>query len=100
MSYAAKKGYISGDLADQTGNFSPNRSITYAEAAVILKNLLNLSASGTHSVFAEEDSVPAWAESAVWAVAEAGLFPEGMFAADAALTRADGAIMLAGVLER
>lgn len=100
VSYAAKKGYISGNIADQTGDFSPNRAITYAEAAVILKNILHLSASGAESVFADEDSVPAWAESAVWAVAEAGLFPENVFAADAALTRADGAIMLAGVLER
>ena len=100
VSYAAKKGYISGNLADQTGNFEPGRGITYAEAAVILKNVLNLTPSGAYSVFAEEDSVPAWAEPAVWAVAEAGLFPDNVFAADSILTRADTAVMLAKVLER
>lgn len=100
VSYAAKKGYISGNLADQTGNFEPCRGITYAEAAVMLKNLLNLTPSGAYSVFAEEDSVPAWAEPAVWAVAEAGLFPDNVFAADSTLTRADTAVMLAKVLER
>lgn len=100
VSYAKKMGYISGDTSDGTGRFEPNRAITYAEAAVMLKNVLNLTASGTHSVFAEEDSLPAWAESAVWAVAEAGLFPNGTFAADSVVNRADAAVMLAGVLER
>ncbi len=100
VSYAAEKSYISGNLADGTGSFEPSRGITYAEAAVMLKNVLNLTASGSHLVFAEEDSVPAWAETAVWAVAEAGLFPEGVFAADSTLTRADAAVMLAKVLER
>ena len=100
VSYAQSQGYITGNLADGNGCFAPNRPITYAEAAVILRNVLNLTASGVHSVFAEADSLPAWAETAVWAVAEAGLFPDGLFAADATLTRADTAVMLAGVLER
>ncbi len=98
--YAKEQGYISGSTADGTGNFEPNRAVTYAEAAVMLKNVLHLTADGVYSVFAEEEDLPAWAEAAVWAVAEAGLFPEGLFAADAALCRADAAVMLAGVLER
>lgn len=100
VSYAQQMGYISGDTLDGTGSFQPNRAITYAEAAVMLKNILHLTASGTSSVFAEQDSLPAWAESAVWAVAEAGLFPDGKFAAESAVNRGDAAVMLAGVLER
>lgn len=100
VSYAEEQGYITGSSANGTGSFAPNRSVTYAEAAVMLRNVLNLTASGTYSVFAEEETLPAWAESAVWAVAEAGLFPEGAFAADSAVNRADAAVMLAGVLER
>ena len=100
VSYAAKQGYVMGNTADQTGYFEPNRTITYAEAAVMLKSVLGLTAEGVTSVFADEDSVPAWAESAVWAVAEAGLFPDGVFAADSAVSRGDAAIMLAGVLAR
>ena len=100
ISYGEKMGYISGNSADGTGRFEPNRTITYAEAAVMLQRVLNLTAQGVHSVFAEEDSLPVWAETAVWAVAEAGLFPEGVFAADSAVNRADAAIMLSGVLER
>ena len=100
VSYAQQMGYITGNLADGNGCFEPNRPITYAEAAVILRNVLNLTASGVYSVFAEADSLPVWAETAVWAVAEAGLFPDGLFAADATLTRADTAVMLAKVLER
>ncbi len=100
VSYAQQKGYISGSSADGTGRFEPSRAITYAEAAVMLKNVLNLTAEGVHSVFAEEESIPAWAETAVWAVAEAGLFPEGVFAADSAVSRAEAAVMLSGVLER
>ena len=100
VSYAEQCGYIVGNSADGTGRFEPNRTVTYAEAAVMLQNILGLTAEGAHSVFAEEESIPTWAESAVWAVAEAGLFPEGVFAADSAVNRADAAIMLAGVLER
>lgn len=100
VSYAQQKGYIIGSSVEGTGSFEPNRTITYAEAAVMLKNVLHLTAQGVHSVFAEEDTLPAWAETAVWAVAEAGLFPEGVFAADSAVNRADAAVMLAGVLAR
>lgn len=98
--YAAEQGYVTGNSADGTGYFEPNRAVTYAEAAVMLKSILGLTAEGVTSVFAEEESVPAWAESAVWAVAEAGLFPEGVFAADSAVNRADAAVMLSGVLAR
>ena len=100
VSYAARCGYVSGNSADGTGFFEPNRTITYAEAAVILQSVLGLTAEGATSVFAEEESVPVWAESAVWAVAEAGLFPDGVFAADSAVNRADAAVMLSGVLAR
>ncbi|MBQ8287149.1 MAG: S-layer homology domain-containing protein [Clostridia bacterium] len=100
VSYAAKRGYVTGSSADGTGYFEPGRAVTYAEAAVMLQSVLNLTAEGVHSVFAEEEDVPAWAESAVWAVAEAGLFPDGVFASDSAVNRADAAVMIAGVLER
>ena len=100
VSYGEQMGYITGSSADGTGRFEPNRTVTYAEAAVMLQNVLKLTAQGVHSVFAEEDTIPAWAESAVWAVAEAGLFPEGVFAADSAVNRADAAVMLSGVLAR
>lgn len=98
--YAAEKGYVTGNSADGTGYFEPNRAVTYAEAAVMLQSVLHLTAEGVTSVFAEEADVPAWAESAVWAVAEAGLFPDGTFAADSVVNRADAAVMLSGVLER
>lgn len=100
VSYAAEKGYVIGSTADGTGYFEPTRAVTYAEAAVMLQSVLGLTAEGVTSVFAEEDTVPAWAESAVWAVAEAGLFPDGVFAADSVVNRADAAVMIAGVLER
>lgn len=99
VSYAAKKGYVTGNSADGTGYFEPNRAVTYAEAAVMLQSVLGLTAEGAHSVFAEEDTLPAWAESAVWAVAEAGLFPDGVFAADSVVCRADAAVMIAGILQ-
>lgn len=100
VSYAAAKGYVTGNTVDGTGYFEPNRAVTYAEAAVMLQSILGLKAEGVTSVFAEENTVPAWAESAVWAVAEAGLFPEGVFAADSVVSRADAAVMIAGVLEK
>lgn len=99
VSYAAEKGYVTGNSADGTGYFEPTRAVTYAEAAVMLQSVLGLTAEGVTSVFAEEDTVPAWAESAVWAVAEAGLFPDGVFAADSVVNRADAAVMIAGILK-
>ncbi len=98
VAYAAEKKYISGTVANGTSYFYPNQTVTYAEAAVMLQNILGLKASGAQLVFSEEDNVPAWAESAVLAVAEAGLFPEGAFAADSAVNRADAACMLSAVL--
>ncbi len=100
VAYAAAQGYVTGSLADGTGYFEPHRGVTYAEAAVMLQNILGLTATGATSVFADDTQIPAWAESAVWAVAEAGLFPTGIFAPDSSVTRADAAVMLAGVLER
>ncbi len=100
VSYAKAKGYIVGSSADGNGSFEPCRAVTFAEAAVMLQSVLDLRATGVYSVFADGQEIPAWAEEAVFAVAGAGLFPEGVFAADSSLTRADAAVMLSGVLAR
>lgn len=99
VAYAAEKKYIEGEEAEGVSYFYPDRSVTYAEAAVMLQNILGLKASDQQTVFSESDDLPIWAESAIWAVAEAGLFPESGFAADSPVTRAGAACMLAEVLE-
>lgn len=98
VSFASQKRYIEGEQTDEGVCFYPNRTVTYAEAAVILQNVLNLEASAAQEVFMEEEALPVSVQNAVWAVAEAGIFPDGAFAADSAVNRADAACMLAAVL--
>lgn len=99
VSFASEKRYIEGEEGEIGSCFYPNRTVTYAEAAVMLQNILGLTVSGTQSVFSEEVTLPVSAQNALWAVAEAGLFPDTAFGADSAVTRADAACMLAAVLE-
>ncbi len=99
VTYATEKRYIEGETVEGSSYFYPNQTVTYAEAAVMLQNVLGLTVSGSQSVFSEDVTLPVSAQNALWAVAEAGLFPDGAFAADSAVTRADAACMLAAVLE-
>lgn len=99
VSYAAEKRYIEGNEIEGASYFYPDQTITYAEAAVMLQNILGLTVSGSQEVFSEDAGLPVSAQNALWAVAEAGLFPDSAFAADSPVTRADAACMLAGVLE-
>lgn len=99
VSYAADKRYIEGESIESGVYFYPDETVNYADAAVMLKNILGLTASMSQSVFSEDAHLSAAAQNAVQAVAEAGLFPDTLFTADSAVTRADAACMLAGVLE-
>lgn len=71
---AIRKGIVSGKI-DADGNivFAPNDKITRAEAAVILSRMTELESPVLKPVFADENTIPAWAESAVCSLAYIGV---------------------------
>jgi len=84
---AAVRAGLTAGLPEQEV-FGANEPITGSEAAVILRNALDLTAAGTGS---ETDStVPVWASDALIAVDNSGITLQ----ADAVLTRADTAQVL------
>ncbi|MBE6914360.1 MAG: surface layer protein [Ruminococcaceae bacterium] len=99
VSSALKKGIISGYATDGAGAvFCPERSISVAEAAVILDRSVEL--TGAVAVwFSPDGAVPAWAMQSAANVSSSGLLPYGCsFAADT-LTRAQAAQMLCAALD-
>lgn len=102
---ADMKGYVSAayslgivkGVSDDTGLFfMPNAPITKSEAAVILNNIIGAEPPETVPVFADSDSVPAWAKNAVYALSSLGIFGtrRGCISANAEMTRADCAELL------
>ena len=73
---ALKAGMISGVTSTDGMVFRPAAALTKAEAAVMLQNVLHLPEADTAKVFSvgtDAADVPAWAESAVNTLEEAGV---------------------------
>lgn len=85
-------------IIDGTGGcFYPNNQITRAEAAVIVSRLTGISGSDSVAVFADSESVPAWAQSALYGLGNAGILRgngNGGIDAYASVTRGAAAQML------
>ena len=71
---ALSNGIISGISSDAGMVFRPAASLTKAEAAVMVQNILNLPTDAASSI--TDTATPAWAEDAVSALAEAGILPD------------------------
>lgn len=99
---AEKLGFISGSEADGKVYFNPKSTITRAEAAVILRNIIKADVGDSVAVFADNDSIPTWAYEAVYAMRELGIM-NGMggnsFSPGSTLTRAEVASILATVID-
>ena len=89
-------GYIKGTVIDGELCFLPQKSITRAEAAVMLANMLDVAAPTLKPVFADADDVPAWAESSLSCLCSLGVIlqTENGIEPNAAVTRGDAAVML------
>lgn len=99
QSYAAtavKLGYIQGYSENGMTLFRPAQTVTRAEAAAMARNILG-GESIAIQTFADSNSVPSWASSAIeYAVANRLLLPvSGDLLPEGAMTRADCAVMLA-----
>lgn len=89
---ALKCGYLSGIPTENGLAMEATDPIRQGEAAVMLAKVLNLPESEDQTVLALEDSLPAWAASAVASVQDAGL--EDLSDTAAPLTRRDAAMLL------
>ena len=92
---ALSNGMISGTSEEGGLMFRPNDALTGAEAVVMLQNILELPAADAAAVFSEEEvsAVPAWAQKAAAALANAGITMERTANSDV-LTRRDAASLL------
>ena len=100
---AQRMGYVNGSEQDGLICFNPQDSITKAEAAVVINNILGLEEGSAVSVFADDSAIPVWARSAIYALTGAGVFNgdgAGVIAPSAILSRAQTVQMLYNLTEK
>ncbi len=100
---AEKLGFINGTEAGGKAYFNPKSTITRAEVAVILQNIIGVDVSESAvPVYADADTIPAWAVTSVIAMKELGIMNGvggGAFSPNSTLTRAEVAAILSAVSE-
>ncbi len=100
VSYAMQKNYIAGKVNAGKVYFKPNDTITRAEAAVILSNIIGYATEDTVTAFADVDAMPAWSRPALVSLRALGIVtaPAGKADAGETMTRANTAAWLARTL--
>ena len=103
---AKSKGYITGSQSSGESYFYPKRSITAAEAAVIVNNVVDGGKfiekdMAITTVFSDHLEIPAWAENAILTLNYVGIYSAsgGYAYPTSVLHRDDAALMLASVME-
>lgn len=99
---AYELGYIRGESGEgNTLSFYPNRSLTRAEAAVILGRMLNAATPTATPIFTDSEEIPAWAASSIYSLHSLGvILPEnGAISPTSEVTRADAAQMLSVLMQ-
>ncbi|MRN53029.1 S-layer homology domain-containing protein [Paenibacillus monticola] len=94
LSIGMVKGYLDG-------TFQPNRTVTRAEFAVMLMNVLKPQGAGTQLTFTDTATIGAWAQTAVAQALQAGIitgYEDGTFRPNTEITRAEMAVILAKAL--
>ena len=90
-------GIIKGVQESDGLYFHPTSGITRAEAAVILNAIIGAEEPETVPVFADHQSVPAWARGSLYALSDVGIFTgtgAGNLSPNASLSRAQTAQIL------
>lgn len=97
VSAAQRLGYVCGKL-NEAGElvFCPNDGITRFEAATMLYNMTALDLPVIQPLFVDGNTVPIWAQDAVYAMTASGIMTseKGYVSADSTVTRAQAAEML------
>jgi hypothetical protein len=101
ISAAYELGYIKGVNTEKGMCFEANRTITRAEAAVMLGNILDVATPTVLPTFTDSADVPAWAAPSVYSVNAIGVMNtlDGNISATCAVTRADAAQILTNLME-
>jgi hypothetical protein len=96
VTYAAQKGYINGKTLDGKLCFRPDESITRAEAAVILSNVIGYAVEDTVTAFADEEALPVWSGEALTSLRALGILqcPDGNAHAGKVMSRGETAAWL------
>lgn len=96
VSLAVRRGYVMGKEVDGKLCFKPHESISKAEAAVILSNIIGYAKQTTVTAFADADALPAWSVKALTSLKSLGILAPGDGNADAqsTMTREDTALWL------
>ena len=100
VAMAYSLGIINGQEKDGVLCFAPNETLTRAEAAVMLENLLEPDQVPALSVFADHSVIPVWAADAMYSLNAVGIMTSanGYIAPDSSVTRAEAAQMLKAVM--
>jgi len=99
---AYEMGIIRGDSAGSVTSFYPDSTVTRAECAVILNNLLNLDQPVMKPIFEDSADIPVWAEAALYTLNNASILKgtgDGYISPNSVITRAQGAQIFATVME-
>lgn len=96
VSLAVRRGYVAGKEVGGELCFCPNESITRAEAAVILSNIIGYAKQTTVNAFADASAVPSWSVKALTSLKSLGILApvDGNANASDIMTRADTAVWL------
>ena len=100
---ALELGVIKGSEEDGLLCFRPQDSITRAESAVVLNSIIGAKEPDTVPVFADSNAVPAWAQTAMYALSDAGIFKGnggGYISPNSILSRGETAQILLTVLRK
>jgi len=73
VSAAYNAGIIKGRTESSTPVFCPKECITRAEAAVMINNILGAEVPLRVSLFSDNDAIPVWAQSALYALSDLGI---------------------------
>lgn len=102
ISTAYEMGIIKGSTDGNVITFSPDATITRAECAVILNNILDLSQPVITPDFEDSEAVPSWAESALYSLSSASILSGtggGLISPNSLITRAQGAQIFSSILK-
>ncbi len=101
VSYALQKNYIGTRMVSGQTCFCPDASISRAEAAVILSNIIGYANEDTVTAFADAEALPAWSTPALTSLRALGILvtSDGNANASTPMTRATTAAWLAKAIQ-
>lgn len=101
VALAASRNYITAPVKGTPTYFNPNATISRAEAAVILSNVIGYANQHTVNVFADAESLPAWSTDAFTSLKALGILEshDGNAEASSTMTREDTAAWLTKTMQ-